>query len=183
MGRKILIIFGAAGVLVGVFAVATALATHDANTIHGCVNDRSGVLRVVADPGDCRRSESALDWNVQGVAGQDGADGAQGPAGAAVAYAHVRADGTVDQDSGNITVSRSTLNSAGVYCIDVTDATAHVAVASLDSRANVGGSVQAGVFAASACPAGSRDIFVITRSHSQDGGTPGADRAFYIIVN
>ena len=59
----------------------------------------------------------------------------------------------------------------------------HAAVASLDALRNVGGSVQAGVFWASGCPEEANDILVITRPHAQDGGTPGADKGFYIIVN
>jgi hypothetical protein len=70
-----------------------------------------------------------------------------------------------------------------VYCIGVTGGTVHVAVVSLDSLPNVGGTVQAGVFHASGCPANASDILVITRPQTQDGGIPGADRAFYIIVN
>ena len=111
----------------------------------------------------------------------NGPQGPKGPAGTALAYAHVKADGTIDHDSGNISVTKV---HAGGYCIGVTGGTPNVAVASLDSRANVGGNVQAGVFHASACTAsGNNDIFVITREHTQDGGFPGDDRAFYIIVN
>src|SRR5262249_15567509 len=120
-----------------------------------------------------------------GQAGQTGATGPTGqtgPAGTAVAYAHIAADGTVSQSSGNITATR--VNS-GVYCVEVTGAFVHVAVVSLDSGPNVGGSVQAGGSSASACPNlnGTGDIFVLTRPQSQDGGIPGADRAFYIIAN
>jgi hypothetical protein len=68
-------------------------------------------------------------------------------------------------------------------CIGVTGGTAHVAVASLDSLENTGGTVQAGVFAASGCPANASNIFVITRPQSQDGGLPGVNHAFYIIVS
>jgi hypothetical protein len=210
MSRKILTVFAVMSVVIGAFAIGPVLASHDVNTVHGCVNDQSGTLRVVADPSDCRQAESALDWNVQGVAGQDGADGqdgaqgpagqdgaqgpagqdgadgqdgAQGPAGGAVAYAHVNADGTIDHDSGNIVVSRPNANADGRYCIGVVGATVHVAVASLDSRKNVGGSVQTGIFHASGCPSDASDIFVVTRDHDQDGGVPGDDKAFYIIVN
>ena len=69
----------------------------------------------------------------------------------------------------------------------------HVAVVSLDSHANVGGTVQAGVFLASGCdatnPTGAtgaldgNDIYVVTRPQLQDGGQNGIDRAFYLIVN
>jgi hypothetical protein len=97
-----------------------------------------------------------------------------------LAFAHVNANGTIDNDSGNLTVSKV---AAGMYCAGVTGATPKVAVVSLDSLANVGGTVQAGVFAASGCPAGAQQILVITRPQSQDGGQPGQDRAFYITIN
>lgn len=111
-----------------------------------------------------------------------GPPGPPGAPGTALAYARVLADGTVEHDSGNIAVSHV---GSGSYCIGVSGGTPpRVAVASLDSLYNVGGSVQTGVFHASACTAsGNNDIYVVTRSHSQDGGLPGSDRAFYIIVN
>jgi hypothetical protein len=103
---------------------------------------------------------------------------------AQLAYAHVNADGTIDNDSGNVTVSRPE-GFAGGYCIGVTGGTAQVAVVSLDSLSNVGGSVQAGVFFASVCSPfpDAHDILVVTRPQQQDGGLPGEDRAFYIIVS
>ncbi|MEX2152141.1 MAG: hypothetical protein WD825_02320 [Gemmatimonadaceae bacterium] len=115
--------------------------------------------------------------------GPQGETGPQGPAGTALAYARVNADGSFDQDSGNIMVRHSSF--PGMYCIGITAGTPQVAVASLDSLPNVGGSVQAGVFPASICAAfpDANQIMVITRPHEQDGGSAGADRAFYIIIN
>jgi hypothetical protein len=117
-----------------------------------------------------------------GAQGPTGATGPQGQAGTALAYAHVRADGTLDpaQSSANVTVFHFF---AGGYCIGVTGATVRNVVASLDSSANVGGYVQAAVFNASGCPSNANQIYVVTRPHNQDGGQPGADRAFYIVVN
>jgi hypothetical protein len=97
-----------------------------------------------------------------------------------LAFAHVNADGTIDSDSGNLTLVKV---DAGIYCAAVSSATPRVAVASLDGRANVGGSVQAAVFAASICPSNAQQIFIITRPQNQDGGSPGQDRAFYLLVN
>lgn len=104
-------------------------------------------------------------------------------ASAQLAYAHVRADGTVDQDSGNLTVARPDAFPGG-YCIGVSGGTAQTAVVSLDSLPNRGGTVQAGTFFASVCLPfpNAHDILVVTRAQAQDGGTPGEDRAFYIIV-
>jgi hypothetical protein len=184
----------------------------DANgVVHGCYNTVNGNLRVidVAAGQTCKNSEAALNWNLVGPAGipgppgapgtpgEDGEDGATGqqgpqgipgpqgetgPAGTALAYAHVYPDGTFDQSS-NIVVRHSAF--PGMYCLGVIDGTPQVAVASLDSMPNVGGSVQAGVAAASICQQfpDANQIMVITRPHDQDGGSAGADRAFYIIVN
>jgi hypothetical protein len=104
-------------------------------------------------------------------------------AGAQLAYAHVNADGTIDQDSGNVTVARPDAFPGG-YCIGVSGGTAQTAIVSLDSLPNVGGTVQAGVFFASVCLPfpDAHDILVVTRPQAQDGGSPGEDRAFYIIV-
>jgi hypothetical protein len=43
---------------------------------------RSGWLRVVSDPSQCKRGEVALDWNQRGPKGDAGATGATGPGGA-----------------------------------------------------------------------------------------------------
>ncbi len=115
-----------------------------------------------------------------GPQGVPGATGPTGPVGTALAYAHVLADGTIGNSSGNVTALKV---APGIYCFGVSGGTVRVAVASLDAQVNVGGTVQAGVFAASICPADKRHIFVITRDQAQDGGSPGSDRAFYMIVN
>lgn len=175
--------------------VAWATVPDARGVIHACVSP-GGVVRIIdTDIGQrCFRAETALTWSqtgpigpagtqgpvgAQGPAGVQGPAGAPGPAGGALAYAHVNADGTIDSDSGNITVARVF---DGSYCVGVTGGTVHVAVANLDARINVGGSVQTGVFHASGCPDDASDILVITRPHNQDGGTPGSDRAFYLVV-
>jgi len=69
-----------------------AAATHDANTVHACVNDTNGVTRIVDGPDDCKNQETPTEWNVegpegpagpQGEAGTEGPEGQQGPAGPA----------------------------------------------------------------------------------------------------
>jgi hypothetical protein len=99
----------------------------------------------------------------------------------ALAYAHVNADGTVDQDSGNITVVKVGALFPGEYCIGVVGGTAHVAVASLEPRGGSDGTVQVGVFWASGCPANANSILARTGPNPAYGDTE--DRAFYIIVN
>src|SRR5262249_36430659 len=82
---------GCSGVLIGGIALAgdaPPLPPQD-GVIHACVN-HEGELRYAGPSGQCRKEETALAWNVQGLvgpagpAGQDGAPGApgaQGPAG------------------------------------------------------------------------------------------------------
>jgi hypothetical protein len=92
----------------------------------------------------------------------------------------VNANGTVASSSGNVTVANP---GAGSYCVGVTGGTVHVAVVSLDSLENTGGTVQAGVFDATGCPANAANILVVTRPQTQDGGLPGVNHAFYIMVS
>jgi hypothetical protein len=160
--------------------IAWAAIPGPGGVIQGCYKQNNGQLRVVDVAGDCLPSELALNWNQQGIQGPSGPSGPPGPTGTALAYAHGLADGTINQDSGNISVFRG---GPGAYCVGVTGGPVHAPVVSLDSASNVGGSAQAGVFWASGCPEAQNDVLVITRPHDQDGGVPGADRAFYIIVN
>lgn len=75
-------------VVLGVAATAAVSAVGD-ETISAC-QDQKGNLRVVADPADCVKRESALQWNKtgpvgpQGPAGATGATGEAGPAGPAL---------------------------------------------------------------------------------------------------
>ena len=72
--------------LMGVVAATFAAAAipDDKGTIHACRMLKSGKLRVVSDPGNCKRKERKLAWNVRGRKGDTGpagAVGAPGPAG------------------------------------------------------------------------------------------------------
>lgn len=174
------------------------------NTVNGAVR----VIDPAAAA--CRTGEASIQWSVQGLAGPPGPTGATGPAGpagaagaagptgatgptgavgpggpagppgVALAWARVLPDGTIEQDSGNITVAK--VNS-GIYCIGVTGGTVNSVVATIDARANMSGAVQVGIFNATGCPAGATDIFVVTRENAAIGGIPGQDRGFYILVN
>jgi hypothetical protein len=66
-------------------AVALAAIPSAEGTIHGCRDNRSGVLRVIdAEAGQtCTTKETALTWNQQGQPGPIGPAGPQGPAGPA----------------------------------------------------------------------------------------------------
>jgi hypothetical protein len=85
--------FAAGGVVfaVAVLSTTTALAHHDANTIHACQRTQTGAVRLVASPAECQSTEAAIEWNKQGPmgpmgpmgpAGVKGDTGATGPAGA-----------------------------------------------------------------------------------------------------
>lgn len=73
------------GVAVGA-TVAASSYTDSQGVYHGCVNNGSGLLRVVV-PGDpCKTPETAIDWNRAGSQGQQGIQGPKGdpgPAGSA----------------------------------------------------------------------------------------------------
>jgi collagen triple helix repeat protein len=71
-----------AGVALGA-GVMTVTADQDASTLHGCVDSKSGLVRIVADASLCNtKKESAVAWNVQGPVGPQGPQGEQGPVGA-----------------------------------------------------------------------------------------------------
>ena len=135
-------------------------------TINACYNATTGALRVIdVAASSCRMGEASLQWNVRGNA---------------LAWAHVRPDGTLASSSGNLIAVRV---GDGMYCFAVVGATVNVAVATIDSQPNLSGAVQTGVFPATICPEGVRDIFVVTRVNANAGGLPGLDRAFYLLVN
>jgi hypothetical protein len=52
-------------------------------TIHACVHRETGQVRIVSAGEQCRRNETALEWNAEGPAGPAGAEahGEMGPAG------------------------------------------------------------------------------------------------------
>lgn len=59
------------------------LALDDGNTLHGCVGQGAGALRVVDSAADCKTNEAPLEWNQQGTAGPAGPTGPPGPQGPA----------------------------------------------------------------------------------------------------
>ena len=69
------------GLLVLAMAGAIASAASGDGQIHACKIKRHGFLRAL-DPGaSCKRTETALSWNIEGVAGPAGPAGAIGPQG------------------------------------------------------------------------------------------------------
>jgi cysteine-rich repeat protein len=57
-----------------------AVAEND-GVIYGCYKDKKGKLRIVKKPGDCKKHEIAISWNMVGPAGADGAVGPKGDKG------------------------------------------------------------------------------------------------------
>jgi hypothetical protein len=73
-----------AGVLIGatVGGVGIVVAVATTNTVTGCANKTTGILRYAAD-GKCKsKIENKVEWNQAGVAGAAGAAGATGATGA-----------------------------------------------------------------------------------------------------
>ena len=73
-----------AGVLIGatVGGVGIVVAAATTNTVTGCANKTTGILRYAAD-GKCKsKTENKVEWNQAGVAGAAGAAGATGATGA-----------------------------------------------------------------------------------------------------
>ncbi|MEP6893459.1 MAG: lamin tail domain-containing protein [Gaiellaceae bacterium] len=69
------------GLLVLVAAGAIASAATGDGQIHACKIKRHGFLRMLDAGASCKRSETAVSWNIQGVAGPAGPAGAPGPQG------------------------------------------------------------------------------------------------------
>ncbi len=74
-------------VLITAFFASTVIPAAAENVINACVNKKTGAVRIVSQPGKCKRAEDPLSWNQtgppgeQGPAGPLGAKGEQGPAG------------------------------------------------------------------------------------------------------
>ncbi len=50
-------------------------------TINGCVHQKSGKLRIVGIPGQCKSSEAPISWEAEGPPGPEGAKGDKGDKG------------------------------------------------------------------------------------------------------
>jgi hypothetical protein len=83
------------------------------STLTACVNQTNGNMRLVGSASDCRRHESAVSWNAEGMAGPTGPTGPQGPTGATGATGQQGAPGA-DGVSGYEITSASTDIGPGV---------------------------------------------------------------------
>ena len=111
-GRPRTLVIGIGGVVVGLAAAtgiaqAAGLTTALTDTVHACVSNRDGSVRIVAEGVGCAKNESSISWNQAGpegpigptgTNGQDGRDGQQGPAGPAAPdpSPHAKAVGSLD---------------------------------------------------------------------------------------
>jgi collagen triple helix repeat protein len=202
-GRSMIAIAAVASLTLAA-GIAYATIPDSGGLIHSCYKTQNGQLRVI-ESGECGPSETELTWSQTGPTGPQGAQGSPGPTGPTgqqgptgqtgprglqgspgpgmLAWAHVAADGTLLGSSGNVAIART---APGIYCVAVTGDTAHAAMAVLDARPNVGGTIQTAVFFpffASGCPSNAYYILVVTRPQLQDGDLPGADRAYYLVVS
>lgn len=80
-GRTVVAAVAAAGLSMLVTSAVVG-AQSSSGVIHACADAR-GVLRMIPANGTCMASETAVNWNIQGVAGLNGATGKKGPAGPA----------------------------------------------------------------------------------------------------
>jgi hypothetical protein len=66
-------------------AISLIPAPSYSETINACVNNRSGAMRIVTDPAQCKKTERPMSWStvvgVQGPQGEPGSAGPQGPKG------------------------------------------------------------------------------------------------------
>jgi hypothetical protein len=115
---------------------AMAAIPDSTGVFHACYKKKKGTLRLVSSSRKCRKSERAVSWNQKGLTGTAGAKGAKGDtgaAGSALGYAHVNADGTVDEaNSKNITSANVTRVSTSAYCFRGLPFTPHSVVSTPD---------------------------------------------------
>jgi hypothetical protein len=128
---------GAMFVALGGGAYALTGAPDSAGVFHGCVSNKTGVLRVAKSASACHKArvrgrrrdpgEFAVSWNqqgprgiqgIQGTQGTQGVQGIQGPPGTVRrAYGYIASNGTLDTGrSANLTVAKIT-GQSGAYCV------------------------------------------------------------------
>lgn len=135
------------------YAVVSSSGIPDhAGVFHGCVDRRTGTLRVVQSARSCRRAhgkgrrrslgEFAINWSqkgppgVPGLAGRNGTsgtngingtNGTNGASGSAIAYAAIDSSGNVDEsNSKGFPQTPLTHVHTGIYCVSSPNFTPHV---------------------------------------------------------
>jgi hypothetical protein len=151
-------------------------------TVDACYQKQNGQLRAVGDVEECRPSEGALEWNVQGPPGPQGEPGAQGErgpigeAGTALAYGHVRSWALQPDKSKNVA---GMVRAAGsLYCFNLEFEPKNVVVQGEGVFSSTNAAVPSAIIPAPssgtwACPDGYRSAAV----HSP------MDRSFYVLFN
>lgn len=81
MGRTGKGVVAAALTVAVTLGAAGAQSTGGAALIHACVKAQTGQLRLVGADESCLASETAVEWNQQGIQGEQGPRGEQGPQG------------------------------------------------------------------------------------------------------
>jgi len=81
ISRRVLIVLSVILLLVVASgaALAGAMSQNEDNVINACYHNRTGALRIVSDPSECRPSESPIWWNQVGPQGPPGPPGGSGP--------------------------------------------------------------------------------------------------------
>ena len=118
---------------------------------------------------------------LRGPRGPAGIAGPQGPAGSAMAYAHIKSDGTFDAaGSSGVTAANFVHNGAGEYCFSGLTFTPKNVVSTIDAAsgaASTSAVAHAALGTASVCPAGSQAA-VITANNNVPG-----DYGTYVLFN
>jgi hypothetical protein len=170
------------------FAIAASTSA-TSPTIKACYKKKKGTLRILRS-GKCKKSETAISWNkqgIQGVAGTPGAQGgtgATGTAGSARAYAHVNSSGTVDDtQSKNVSSSNVSRPTTGAYCFHDLGFTPQNAVASIDAGTFSPGSSNPIAYVSlpgggGFCPGSTTQVGVFLWN-----ATSTANHGFYVSIN
>src|SRR5579864_544252 len=78
--RRVFVLVGAIAVAAGASLATAAISgsTAATTTIVACEQNQTGALRIVADPSECKNSETPISWNTTGPAGPPGPPGNDG---------------------------------------------------------------------------------------------------------
>jgi hypothetical protein len=144
--RAVAVLTALGALLLAAFAAAPQA---EASTIYACVKKKSGTARFVTKKTKCKKGETKVSWNTEGLAGKNGANGTNGATGkegtagkegspgknglngTAVAYAEVNSTGTLGGNSKGVTkMTPGPSPVEGVYCLEI-PGTLHVGVGGL----------------------------------------------------
>ncbi len=196
-------------------AVAATGGFSSGGTLRACANEE-GAIRLLKAGKHCQKGQKSVSWNetgpagpkgatgapgapgaagstgAAGTAGSQGAPGGQGPQGTALAYAHVREDGTLDlaNSRGVVDAKRETETPHGAYCI-YGNFTPHVANADIVWDESSGNEIVQDVGlsaeATDGCPASATGApvvaYVLVRYYISGAQGDLTDAGFFITFN